>query len=147
MSGPGKARAMGVPALRSTEGLGPTPASRGVWLSGPAAGAEWSGDPVGLVLGQLASVLAPVFHLPSSDSLSAGFHVPGWEHRGVWKDAAGSGPLSLPAGGQLQLARALAVASLSSQLSWWLQLPGSASFTLSFLPPLIPPRLRADHGS
>ena len=65
----------------------------GFWLSGLAAGAGWSCDPVGLVLGLLASVLAPVFQLPSPDSLSAGFHVAGWEHR-VRKDAVGSGPLS-----------------------------------------------------
>lgn len=94
MSGPGKGPRWGVPALRrSTEAWVQPQLAVGFWLSGPAAGAGWSGDPVGLVLGQLASVLAPVFHLPSSDSLSAGFHVPGWEHR-VWKDAAGSGPLS-----------------------------------------------------
>ena len=126
----GKAR-NGPPVSR---GLGPTP-NQPWGFGGLAAGAGWSGNPIVLVLGLLASVLAPVFHLPSPDSWSAGFHVPGWEHR-VRKDAAGSGPLS-PCRG-------------SSQLSWWHQLPGSANTHAPLSPATHPspppPSLRADHG-
>ena len=95
MSGPGKGpRWGGSQPCGGQQRPGSNPQlAVGFWLSGLAAGAGWSGDPVGLVLGLLASALAPVFHLPSPNSLSAGFHVPGWEHR-VWKDTAGSGPLS-----------------------------------------------------
>lgn len=102
MSGPGKGPQWGSQPCGGQwrPGSNPQPAV-GFWLSGLAAGAGWSGDPIVLVLGLLASVLAPVFHLPSPDSLSAGFHVPGWEHR-VRKDATGSGPLS-PYRGSSQL--------------------------------------------
>ena len=133
MSGPGKGPRRGSQPPVSG-GLGPTP-NQPWGFGGLAAGAGWSGDPVVLVLGLLASVLAPVFHLPSPDSLSVGFHVPGWEHR-VRKDAAASGPLS-PCRG-------------SSQLSWWLQLPGSADthppLSPATHPSPPPPSLRADHG-
>lgn len=140
--------AMGVPALPSAqqERSNPSPTWE-VLAQWPRQQVQGGLRPVGLVLGQLASVTCPGFP-------SAFFRLP---VSGVSCPRRGTGsgkmpqrswaPLSLP-GVSSSLARALAVASLSSQLSWWLQLPGSANTHPLLSPPTHPsPASRADHGS
>ena len=115
----------------------------GFWLSGLAAGAVWRSRWVGL--GPVSLSPCPGFPSAFSRLLVSGVSYPrlgaqGKERRcGVWA------PLSLP-GVSSGLALALAVVSLSFQLSWWLQLPGSANTHPLLSPPTHSSSLRADHG-
>lgn len=134
----GKARDGGVPALRrSTEAWVQPPTSRGVLAQWPRSRCRvvWRSHWVGL--GPVSLSPCPSFPSAFSKLPVSGVSCPRLGAQGLERYRRVWAPLSL-LGVSSSLALALAVASLLSQLSWWLQLPGSADTHPLLSPPTHP---------